>query len=187
MIDPTNSLAFSMHANKGVYAVLLGSGVSRAARIPTGWEITIELVRKLAALQGANCEPDPAGWFLKTTGKEPGYSELLDAVAKTPAERQQLLRSYWEPTEEEREEGAKVPTKAHRAVADLVKLGYVRVILTTNFDRLLEIALQDVGIQATVLSLSRPNRRRSPARPHLDSTTSCESGLMIVRTPDWVF
>ena len=68
MIDPTNSLVFSMHANKGVYAVLLGSGVSRAARIPTGWEITIELVRKVAALQGANCEPDPAGWFLKTTG-----------------------------------------------------------------------------------------------------------------------
>lgn len=152
MIDPTTSLAFSMHANKGVYAVLLGSGVSRAARIPTGWEITIELVRKIAALQGANCDPDPAKWFLETTGKEPGYAELLDAVAKTPAERQQLLRTYWEPTEEEREEGAKVPTKAHRAIADLVKLGYVKVILTTNFDRLLEIALQDVGIQATVLS-----------------------------------
>lgn len=152
MIDPATALAFSMHANKGVYAIFLGSGVSRAARIPTGWEITIELVRKVAAIQGANCEPDPAEWFLNSTGKEPGYSELLDAVAKTPAERQQLLRTYWEPTEQEREEGAKVPTKAHRAIADLVKLGYVRVILTTNFDRLLEIALQDVGIQATVLS-----------------------------------
>lgn len=152
MIDPINSLAFSMHANKGVYAVLLGSGVSRSARIPTGWEITIELVRKVAALQGANCEPDPAAWFLEATGRQPDYSELLDAVAKTPAERQQLLRSYWEPTEQEREEGAKLPTKAHRAIADLVKLGYVRVVLTTNFDRLLEVALQDVGIQPTVLS-----------------------------------
>jgi hypothetical protein len=152
MIDPVNSLAFSMHANKGVYALLLGSGVSRAARVPTGWEITIELVRKLAALQAANCEPDPAAWFLGITGRDPDYSELLNAVAKTPAERQQLLRGYWEPTEQDREEGVKVPTKAHRAIADLVKLGYVRVILTTNFDRLLEIALQDVGIQPTVLS-----------------------------------
>lgn len=152
MIDPVNSLAFSMHANKGVYALLLGSGVSRAARVPTGWEITIELVRKLAALQVANCEPDPAAWFLGATGREPDYSELLNAVAKTPAERQQLLRGYCEATAQEREEGAKVPTKAHRAIADLVKLGYVRVILTTNFDRLLEIALQDVGIQPTVLS-----------------------------------
>jgi hypothetical protein len=152
MIDPINSLAFSMHANKGVYALLLGSGVSRAARIPTGWDITIELVRKVAALQDANCEPDPAAWFREATGRDPDYSELLDAVAKTPAERQQLLRGYWEPTEEEREEGAKMPTKAHRAIADLVKLGYVRVIVTTNFDRLLEIALQAVGIQPTVLS-----------------------------------
>lgn len=152
MIEPADALAFSMHANKGVYAVILGSGVSRAARIPTGWEITLELVRKLAAVRGEDCEPDPVAWCIKATGRTPDYSELLDSLAKTPAERQQLLRSYWEPTEQEREEGAKLPTKAHRAIADLVKLGYVRVILTTNFDRLLETALQDVGIAPTVLS-----------------------------------
>ena len=152
MIDPINSLAFSMQANKGIYAILLGSGVSRAAQIPTGWEITLDLIRKLADLEGDNCEPAPEDWFIKTKGKSPSYSELLNAVAKTPAERQQLLRTYWEPTEQEREEGVKAPTKAHRAVADLVKQGYIKVILTTNFDRLLEIALQDVGIQATILS-----------------------------------
>lgn len=45
MIDPVHSLAFSIQANRGVYAILLGSGVSRAARIPTGWEITLDLVR----------------------------------------------------------------------------------------------------------------------------------------------
>ena len=32
MIDPIHSLAISIHANRGVYAVLLGSGVSRAAK-----------------------------------------------------------------------------------------------------------------------------------------------------------
>jgi hypothetical protein len=152
MIEPADALAFSMHANKGVYAIILGSGVSRAARIPTGWEITLELVRKLAAVRGEDCEPDPVAWCIEATGRTPDYSELLDALAKTPAERQQLLRSYWEPTEQEREEGAKLPTKAHRAIADLIKLGYVRVILTTNFDRLIETALQDVGIAPTVLS-----------------------------------
>jgi hypothetical protein len=152
MIDPITSLAFSMHSSKGVYALLLGSGISRAARIPTGWEITVELVRKLAALQGAHCEPDPAAWFTAATGSAPDYSALLDSLAKTPAERQQLLRGYWEPTEQERQEGAKLPTKAHRAIAELVKLGFIRVILTTNFDRLLETALQDEGIHPTVLS-----------------------------------
>ncbi|WP_343635519.1 SIR2 family protein [Roseateles sp.] len=152
MIDPINSLAFSMQANKGVYAILVGSGISRAAQIPTGWEVTIELVRKAAAIQHADCEPDPAAWYRGVSGAEPDYSVLLDAVAKTPAERQQLLRPYFEPTEKERDEGTKQPTKAHRAIARLVKSGYVRVVITTNFDRLLEVALQDEGIQPTVLS-----------------------------------
>jgi len=47
MLDPINFLAFSVHSNREVYAVLLGSGVSRAAGIPAGWEITLELVRKV--------------------------------------------------------------------------------------------------------------------------------------------
>ena len=36
-IDPATALAFSMQENKGVYANLLGSGVSHAAQVPTGW------------------------------------------------------------------------------------------------------------------------------------------------------
>jgi len=152
MLDPINSLAFSLHSNKGVYAVLLGSGVSRAAGIPTGWEITLELVRKVASLQAENCEPNPAAWYVGKAGKQPDYSDLLDLVAKTPAERQQLLRSYWEPTEEEREEGAKQPTKAHHAIAGLVRDGYIRVIITTNFDKLMERALQEIGVQPAILS-----------------------------------
>lgn len=152
MLDPITSLAFTLHSTKGVYALLLGSGISRSAKIPTGWEITLELIRKVAALEGVDCEPDPAIWFRGRFGKDPDYSEMLDGVAKTPAERQQLLRGYWEPTEEERAEGAKRPTEAHRAIAELVKRGYVRVLVTTNFDRLMELALQEAGIQPTVLS-----------------------------------
>lgn len=152
MIDPIHSLAFSIQANRGVYAVLLGSGVSRSAKIPTGWEVTLDLVRKLAEISGEPCELSPEEWYLKKYGRKPDYSEILAAIAKTPAERQQLLRSYWEPTEQEREEGAKQPTIAHRAIASLAELGFVKVIITTNFDRLMEIALADVGITPTVLS-----------------------------------
>ena len=61
MIDPINSLAFSVHANRGVYALLLGSGVSRAAKIPTGWEITLDLIRRLAALSGES-PASPEAW-----------------------------------------------------------------------------------------------------------------------------
>ena len=152
MIDPLHSLAFSIQANRGVYAILLGSGVSRASKIPTGWEITLDLIRKLAKLHKEECGLDPEGWYKDKFGTDPEYSELLGQLAKTPTERQQLLRSYWEPTEQEREEGEKQPTAAHRALATMVTGGFIRLILTTNFDRLIENALNDAGIVPTVLS-----------------------------------
>lgn len=152
MIDPLNSLAFSIYENKAVYCVLLGSGVSRAAEIPTGWEITLDLVRRVAALEGVTDEPDWAAWFRRAHQSEPGYSDLLDQLAATPDERRAILHSYIEPTPEELEAGKKVPTKAHRAIARLVQAGYVRVILTTNFDRLMESALRDLGIEPTVIA-----------------------------------
>ena len=152
MIDPVHSLAFSIQANPGVYAVLVGSGVSKAAKIPTGWEVTLDLIRKLAILCDETCEPDPAHWYRKKFDNEANYSDLLDKLTKTQAERQQLLRRYWEPNDQEREEGEKKPTAAHRAIAALAAQGFIRVILTTNFDRLVETALTDEGIVPTTLS-----------------------------------
>ena len=151
MMDPILSLAFSVQSNKGVYALLVGSGISRAAGIPTGWEIILDLTRKVALLQGVDCGADPAAWYRSTFGKEPSYSDLLDALAKSSAERGQLLRPYIEPSQEEREQGKKQPTAAHRAIADLVAGGYLRVLVTTNFDRLLEQALEAIGITPTVI------------------------------------
>src|SRR6185437_1498468 len=141
MIDPLISLAFAMHNGKGVYAVLLGSGVSRSAGIPTGWEVVLDLIRQVAQLAGEESEPDPAAWFELKYGEPPGYSKLLDMLCKTPAERQQVLKGYFEPSEDERERGLKMPTAAHKAIADLVASGHIRVIITTNFDNLMEGAL----------------------------------------------
>lgn len=152
MIDPTDSLAFSIQANRGVYALLIGSGVSQAAQIPTGWDITLDLIRKLAAASGESAEPDPEVWYREKYDEPPDYSKLIDGLAKTQTERQQLLRPYFEPSEQEREENAKQPTAAHKAIAWLVAQGFVKVIITTNFDRLLEKALEDVGVEPVVLS-----------------------------------
>ncbi len=152
MIDPILSISFSMHSNKGVYALLLGSGVSRSASIPTGWEITLDLIRKLAHLKKQDCEPNPAKWYESTFSETADYSKILNQVAKTSSERSQLLRSYFEPSEEERQQNIKTPTTAHRSIAKLVKDGYVKVIVTTNFDRLLEKALDESGITPTVIS-----------------------------------
>lgn len=153
-IDPMLSLAFSVQSNKGVYALLLGSGISRAAGIPTGWEIVLDLVRCLARLQGRqeDCEPNPAEWYHDSYGADPDYSQILNELGKTPEERNLILRRYFEPNDEEREEAKKTPTAAHKAIAELASKGYVRLILTTNFDRLLERAMEEKGLNPVVLS-----------------------------------
>ncbi len=152
MIDPITALAFSMYENKGVYALLLGSGVSRAAQVPTGWEITLDLVKRAATMAGVENQADWAKWHFEQYGNEPSYSELLDQLSTTPDERRSILHSYIEPSPEEAAEGRKVPTSAHRAIARLAQTGFVRVIITTNFDRLLENALRDAGIEPMVIA-----------------------------------
>ena len=152
MIDPAQSLAFSIQANPGVYALLLGSGLSRSAGIRTGWEIVLDLLGKLAETSGQEPDDNLEQWYVENYQEAPDYSKILDALAKTRNERQQLLRPYFEPSEQEREDGLKQPTTAHRAIARLVSQGYVKVIVTTNFDRLMEKALEDEGVTPTVLS-----------------------------------
>ncbi len=151
-IDALLSLAHTMVSATGTQALLLGSGVSRSAQVPTGWDVTLDLVRRVAVLAGAQAGADPAQWFQDAYGEAPDYSALIGSLAKTPAERRALLQGYFEPTPEEREAGIKTPTPAHRAIARLVARGFIRVILTTNFDRLLEAALRDEGIEPVVVS-----------------------------------
>ncbi len=162
MMDPILSLGHSIQTSPNVYAFLLGSGISRSAGIPTGWEVTLNLVERIAALSAEDTRGSPARWYQDKFGKEPGYSELLDMLAKTPAERRAILHDFFEPTDEERYDGIKMPTAAHRAIAELVRDGFVKVIVTTNFDRLMEVALTDVGIVPTVISTADATKGAAP-------------------------
>lgn len=146
------SVAHALHSNKGVYAVLIGSGLSKAAGVPTGWEITLELVREIAVLEGEDAGEDPSNWWVKQKGQEPSYSAILKALGGTPAERRRIVAARIEPTESEAEQGLKRPTPAHQALAQLAAHGYIKVFVTTNFDRLLEQALAEAGVEPTVIS-----------------------------------
>lgn len=153
-IDPIVSLAFSIHAAPKRYALLLGSGLSTGAGIPTGWQITLDLVNRLAAVSGETPGDDPEAWYRDRYGESPSYSRLLDELAKGSDDRQSTLRTYIEPDGEDAESGDKQPTAAHNAIASLVHDGFINVIITTNFDRLLERALSDAGVEPVVLSAS---------------------------------
>lgn len=162
MLAPTTRIAFSMVENPGVYALLLGSGLSRAASIPTGWDITLDLIRRLAAAEGVEGRRDWREWHIDRFGTEPSYSVLLDTLSVTPAERRSILHHYIEPTTEDLDHGRRTPTKAHKAIARLVKAGFVRVVVTTNFDRLLEQALSAMGVEPIVVRSVDDLRGASP-------------------------
>ncbi|MCA9274637.1 MAG: SIR2 family protein [Phycisphaerales bacterium] len=154
-LDPMVSIALSLHQHPGRYALLLGSGVSRSAQIPTGWDITLELIQLWASAigEGDQCKIDPESWYRDHTGESPDYSKIIAELASTEHERQSLLRQYFEPgSEEQLEQGIRVPTAAHRAIARLAKAGTIKVVVTLNFDRLLEDAMVAENLHPNVIS-----------------------------------
>lgn len=151
MNNLTTTISFSIYSNKGIYALLLGSGISKTSGIPTGWDIVQDLINKIAILKKEDCQPDPEKWFRQKYEEDPDYSNIISKLIATPSERLNLLKPYFEPNQQDREQGLKLPTKAHIIIANLVKKGYIKLIITTNFDRLLENALNSVGIQPTVI------------------------------------
>ncbi|WP_242087548.1 SIR2 family protein [Microbacterium lacticum] len=151
-------MATSMHSQPGVYAVLLGSGVSTGAGLLTGWGVVTELVARVAAASApddagavAAARADPELWWSENGEGELGYSSLLEQLAPSAAARQGLLAGFFEPGSDD-ETPVRQPSMAHRAIAELVRRGSVKVIVTTNFDRLMEQALDAAGVSPQVIS-----------------------------------
>ena len=130
-------------------------------------QITSELIRRLAHIKNEDCGSDPKAWYRQIFEDEPDYSILLSQIAKTQNDRFNLLKEFFEPSEEERQRAAKMPTAAHKAIAQLVSRDYIRVIITTNFDHLLEKAIEDIGKSPTVVK----RRQRTP----LQAGGACEA------------
>ena len=151
-IEKLTTLAFSMYSNKGAYALLLGSGISRSAHIPTGWEVEEKLIQQLGATQGVTKSDDWHQWYKDKYKHPASYSSLLEEIVGKSTERVQLMKPFFEPNDEEKDLGWKTPTKAHIAIARLARMGYIRVVLTTNFDHLLEKAFESEGITRQVIS-----------------------------------
>jgi hypothetical protein len=106
MTDKLMSLSFSIESNKGVYALLLGSGISYSSGIPTGWGILKELCRRIMLLHGAE-EQDEILWYEKKYNKPPLYDEVIGLLARTSSERLGLLKEFFEPIDEDIMKGEK--------------------------------------------------------------------------------
>lgn len=146
-LDPIVSLTVAVAESPGSCALFLGSGVSVDAGVPTGWEIYLDGVRKLYRLEQETAEtPDDDAlleWLRESGRGDFNYSTLLDEIVPDPATRREYLAGHFAGIE---------PGPTHQRIADLVEGGLVKVIVTTNFDRLLERAVEARGIEPVVVS-----------------------------------
>ena len=67
--EPSGCIGYLLHASPGVYAVLVGSGMSTAAGIKTAWGVVQDLIRRVKATsEGVNPgpseeRPEEGGWL----------------------------------------------------------------------------------------------------------------------------
>ncbi|QXO95903.1 hypothetical protein KSK55_05815 [Methanospirillum purgamenti] len=111
----------------------------------------LDLIQRVGKINGEKKLDNPVQWYQEKFGKEPSYDTLLDELTSSQAGRRDLLANYFEPREADIDEGRKIPQAAHRAIASLVKTGYIKIIITTNFDRLIETAVYDIGFHPYVI------------------------------------
>ena len=151
-VGPITALASSISSNPGVYVPLIGSGMSSAAGVPTGRQFVEALAREVIRTETGNRPTDVVTWWRDNRSEPLTYQSMIEGLGAGTGDRQALLRSIIEPSDEELAQGLKVPTRAHFALAELAQRGLVRVIVTTNFDRLIEAALASAGIESQLLA-----------------------------------
>jgi hypothetical protein len=146
-LDRIVSLAVALAEAPRTCVFFLGSGVSRDAGVPTGGEIMREGLRRLHQVETVADEPATDAvldaWLVETGRVDVTYSDLLAEIAPDPAVRREYLAGFFEDAH---------PAHTHELLADLAVRGLVRVFVTTNFDRLLERALQARGIDPVVIA-----------------------------------
>lgn len=155
MIDPILPLSISIAEGKGVYAFFLGSGVSMEAGIPTGsdifWE-TIRLIRHDGSQQTDDIA-QLADWLKTSEYANYTYANILQALFPSIGERHQFLAKHF---------AGQDPGPSHRAIAEMVAKGFIKVIITTNFDPLMERALDERKLPYCVVASDEDVQNATP-------------------------
>ncbi|ACU54799.1 hypothetical protein Afer_1888 [Acidimicrobium ferrooxidans DSM 10331] len=144
-IDPLGALTASIYDSPRLYAFLIGSGVSTGARQPSAWEILDQLIAQYASATSTDVRAlglTPTEWWQRTFESDAEYSSVLERLEPTRGGRQQRLEKLFISSS---------PSDAHRHLAKLCSIGHVQVIMTTNFDRLIEDALTEQAVRFHVV------------------------------------
>ncbi len=151
--DEVIPVALALHNSPRRYALLVGSGISQEAGIPTAGDITDDLIRQIAG-KGIKSGQNPQDWYKEThDGRAPTFSRLFDELAKSDDDRKAILSRYFEPDITPDQPPKITPTPAHVSIARLVRDGIISMIITTNFDPLIEEAIkQETGKTPVVIT-----------------------------------
>lgn len=106
--------------------MLIGSGVSTGAGIPTGWEIVLDLIGRVAEVTEDESPADLEAWYLDRFGHEPTYSHVLARLGRTAAEREATIRGFIEPSDDA---PGRRPPAAHRGLARLAQAKSLTILL----------------------------------------------------------
>lgn len=144
-INPIISLAYNMADCRQKYALFVGAGVSKDAGVPSGWDILIETMKKIVVQEEGtkkdikNVTKEEAEKFYKDKFEETfGYSDIIDELFPSREEQRDYLKGFFKGI---------APGEAHRLIAELMKEKLIKYIITTNFDTLIETALDDAGLK----------------------------------------
>ena len=149
-LDRIVSLSVALAESPGSVVAIVGSGVSTDAGIPTGAEVLQRGLRNACTRQKLG-EADPPNdetltkWLADNDFEGITYAEqLLELIAPDAATRRDYLgTTFW-----------KVRSQGLRTLRslELAADGFIKVFVTTNFDRLLEDALRARGIEPVVVA-----------------------------------
>lgn len=155
--DAVVPVAYAMHASPKRYALLLGAGISVAAGLPTASDVSGNMILAIAEKEELKIERGKdnevcLAWFEETFGEPATFKRLMEKLGISGGNRKDGLKKFIYLTDEDRNPVPGVPTEAHRAIARLVKSGMISLIITTNFDTLMEEALKAENIPYEVIT-----------------------------------
>jgi hypothetical protein len=158
------ALAHSLVIKERRFVLFCGSGVSKDAGIPTGWDIlleTLKMLRHRNENQKLDYSYDKMEVYYNENYKNLTYSKIIEQTYPYPEDQRSFLQSKFE---------GKKPGPSHKLIAKWVKSELIKFIITTNFDNCLEKALDEEGLEGRYSKISSgDDALNSEPWPHVES------------------